>query len=358
MSERAGIPHSRPTHDPADEEAVALVLHTGMTASGDGAARLAETLKGAFEGRYGATAPSGTLALAMALRALDVGRGDEVLCPSYVCMEVRDAVLYLGAAAVLCDIDPRTCSLSPQIARAARTSRTKAIVLPHMFGIPADVQGICELGLPVVEDLAQGLGARIGDRPVGSFGAATVLSFKAIKVLSSGEGGGLVIRDEQAALRLSSLHGRARPEEASWLFPMSDLCASLALSQWSRLDSFIARRRAIARGYLERLAGLERLGIELPRDFAGRAWYRFPVLLGPRFSLDAVRASMARSGVQVRRPVDPPMHRILGLSPSAFPQTETIYARTLSLPLYPALSAADEGRVVEAFQRAIEEATE
>jgi dTDP-4-amino-4,6-dideoxygalactose transaminase len=326
-----------------------------MTASGSKASELERRLRTNFDGQYAAATPSGTLALAMALRALDVGAGDEVLCPTYVCMEVRDAISYVGARCALCDIDPRTFSLSASTVQAIRTPRTRAIILPHMFGIAADVRAMLKIGIPIVEDLAQGLGARIGDRLVGSFGSATVLSFKAIKVLSAGEGGAVVVRDWPAALRLDELKRRVRPDLPTWSFPMSDVTAAIALSQWSRLGEFLARRRYLALRYIERMASLSALGISLPEDSTGRAWFRFPIRLPRRYPLDQVKSRMSRRGIQVRRPVDPPIHRILGLPHLAFPVAEDVYETVLSLPLYPSLSESDQDRVVDALSQVLSE---
>jgi dTDP-4-amino-4,6-dideoxygalactose transaminase len=356
MSAPGQVPHSRPSHDRADEEAAIDALRAGMTASGPRALELGRLLQRELGGAYAVAAPSGTLALAMALRSLDIVGGDDVLCPTYVCMEVRDAIHYVGARCVPCDIDPETFSLSAATAQAARTPRTRAVVLPHMFGVPADVSGVLSLGVPVVEDLAQGLGARVADRPAGSFGAASILSFRAIKVLSSGDGGAVVVREASAAARLEALHRRVRPDQPSWFFPMSDVTAGIALSQWSRLTELLDLRRALAIRYLERLSPLEAAGVVLPRDGGGRAWYRFPIRPPRGVRIDDIKARMARRGIQVRRPVDPPMHRALGLPLAAFPAAEEVYEATLSLPIYPTLSEADQDRVIAALSEALAEA--
>jgi len=347
------IPHSRPWHDVMDETAVLEVLRSQMTAEGAVSGRLADKAKSFFAGRYAAATAGGTLALVEALRALEVGAGQDVVLPTYVCPEVMDAVLYVGATPVLCDVDEVTYAPSAATVSAALTARTRAVVVPHLFGIPADVDGILELGVPVVEDLAQGLGAHVGGRPVGSRGSATVLSFKAIKVVSCGEGGAVVVRDAAAAERLWTVHERRIPKEPSYRFPLADLNAAVALSQWSRLGEFIARRRALARRYLELLTGEEKTGLRLPADFEGRSWFRFPVGLPKGVDPLVVRREMDQEGIQVRRPVDGLLHRGPDLPPEGFPVSERIFARTISLPLYPALTEEDQDHVAAAFKRTL-----
>jgi dTDP-4-amino-4,6-dideoxygalactose transaminase len=324
-----------------------------MTAEGAVSGRLAEALRSFFAASYAATTSSGTLALMEALRALEVGAGQEVVLPTYVCPEVLDAVLYLGAIPVLCDIDEATYAPTADTVASAVTTRTRAVVVTHMFGVPAEVDRILGLGVPVVEDLAQGLGACLQGQPVGAWGAVTVLSFKAMKMVSCGEGGAVVIRDAVAADRLRGLHERRDPHQASFRFPLSDLGASVALSQWRRLTSFVERRRALARRYIHLLRGLASYGVGLPNDFDGRSWFRFPVTLPHGVNPMTIRQQMATEGVQVRQPVACLLHRVLGVSSDAYPVAERVYAHTLSLPLYPALTKDNQDRVVAAFRAAI-----
>lgn len=349
------IPHSRPNHTAEDEAAVCAVLQSQMTAAGSLAQQLAEMLRLACLGEYASATASGTLALLAALQALGVRQGQAVILPTYVCAEVLDAIYYLKARPVLCDIDPCTFAPSAATVAAVRTPQVRAVIVPHLFGIPAGIEDIVKLGLPVVEDLAQGLGAEGNGRAAGTWGAASVLSFKAIKLLSSGEGGAVVMRDPEAAERLKNLHARRDPSQASFNFPLSDMAAGLALSQWRRLPGYIQRRRLLARQYLESLVDLTGRGLGLPSDFPGRAWFRFPLALPPGVRPLDIRRVMARSGIQVRQPVDALLHRRLGLLASSFPVAEKIFARTLSLPLYPSLQAGEQDKIIRVFRQALNE---
>ena len=131
---------------------------------------------------------SGTAALHLALAAMGVGPGDEVVVPSFVCSALLNAVTVTGASPVMAEIDPATLNLDPQDVERRLTLRTKAVVVPHMFGLPADLDRLLALGVPLVEDCAQAIGARYRGRPVGSHGKAAIFSFYATKVLATGEG--------------------------------------------------------------------------------------------------------------------------------------------------------------------------
>ena len=348
------MPHSRPLHDEKDIDAASAILRSQMTASGREARELAERLKTAFDGQSACMTASGTLALVAALAAFDVGVGDEVVIPTYVCAEVLDAVRYIGARPVLADIDPTTYAPSLATVEAVVRPRCRAVVVPHMFGIPAAVDEIQRIGLPIIEDLAQGLGAQLKGRPVGAWGDACILSFKAIKTISAGEGGAVVIRDRGAARRLSRLRARREPGRATFDFPMSDLAATVARTQWHRLRAFVRRRKDLVRRYRATLGDLSSKGVVLPGDRAGCAWFRFPITLPRSMTPLAVRAALGRKGIQVRRPVDALLHRHLALPRTRFPAAERAFASTVSLPLYPALTEGDQDRVIDAFRRFVE----
>lgn len=354
MSRVSGqVPHSRPLHDEEDVAAAAAALRSQMVAAGALERELEERIAARFGAPHASTAASGTLALVGALRALDVQPGDDVVLPTYVCAEVADAALYLGARPVLCDVDSDTFAPNAEILARALTPRAKAMIVPHMFGIPARVRETLSLGVPVVEDLAQGLGAVDDGRPAGGWGAVAILSFKAIKMVSAGEGGAVVVNDAQAARRLQTLHRREDPSLPTFDFPMSDLAASVALAQWEKLPEFVERRRVLARNYQEFLHPLERFGLALPADVPGHAWFRYPLMLPEGLDSSKLIGAMAERGIHVRRPVDCLLHRRLGLPADDFPVAERLFARTLSLPIYPALAATNQERIAAALKGAL-----
>ena len=183
------IPHSRPTLSNEDAQRVARVITSGAIAQGREVAAFEQRLAARLGVESVAVVSSGSAALELALGALGVGAGHEVLIPSYVCDALYHAVRRVGATPVLVDADPATLSLSAKDALARRTSRTRAVIVPHAFGLATDLEPFQALEVPVIEDCAQALGAELDDgRPAGSRGALAVCSFYATKMIAAGAG--------------------------------------------------------------------------------------------------------------------------------------------------------------------------
>ncbi|MBI3003320.1 MAG: DegT/DnrJ/EryC1/StrS aminotransferase family protein, partial [candidate division NC10 bacterium] len=303
------IPHSRPSLGPAEVEAVAAVLRSGQVAQGPEVAAFEAEVAARMGLRGGAAVSSGTAALHLALLALKVGRGDAVLIPSYTCAALLQAVRLAGAEPVLADVNPESGNLDPAAARRARTPRCRVLVPVHSFGWPADVEALRDLGLPIIEDCAQALGATAAGRPVGSRGEAAVCSFYATKVIAAGEGG-MVLSDRPELLAVARdlrAYDEAPDPRLRFNYKMTDIQAALGRAQLGRLDDLLARRAAIAATYRKALAEAP---VALPPEVPGRIYHRFVVRVpgGVEGQLDA----FARRGIGCRRPVHTPLHRLLG----------------------------------------------
>jgi dTDP-4-amino-4,6-dideoxygalactose transaminase len=327
---------------------VAAVVRRGWVAPGPEVAAFEQELATVLGTEAAVAVSSGSAGLELALRAIGVGPGHEVVIPSYVCDALHHAVTRTGATPVLADADPLTRSLSAADARAKRTPRTRAVIVPHAFGLAAELAPFLALGVPVIEDCAQTLGARLDGRPVGSLGTLAVCSFYATKLLTTGEGGAVA---GPAAL-LARVRDARDYDERDDLVPrfnakLSDLAAALGRGQLARLDAFVARRRAVAARYRERLAGV---ACATPPDVGLRHVYH-------RFVVDVdrppatVQAALAERGVAARRPVYRPAHRALGLP--GFPEAERLWARGLSLPCYPTLADAEVDTVAVALREVL-----
>jgi perosamine synthetase len=352
------ILHSRPTLGVKEADALVAVLRSGQVAQGPHVGAF-EREMAAFVGRRGGVAvSSGTAALEVALRCLGVGAGDEVLLPSYVCMAPWLAIMHVGAQARLVDIDPSDYAIDSVEAAKAVSRRTRAIIVPHLFGLPADLTGLQERGVPLIEDCAQTLGATEAGRAVGSVGAVSICSFYATKLLCTGEGGMLladdpVLLDKGRGLREYDEGAVLQP--AAFNYKMTDLQAALGRQQLSAIHSLLERRAALAARYEAALAGT---GLLLPEVPKGRShiYYRYVVRLDPvrhaKVSLDQVLESLERRGVQCRRPVFRPLHRYLGIE--GFPRTEAVMATAFSLPLYPSLTDGEAGQIVQAVRAEME----
>jgi dTDP-4-amino-4,6-dideoxygalactose transaminase len=341
------IPHSRPSIDEEDAREVQRVLLSGQLAQ-DGEVARFESRMASFVGVKGAAAvSSGAAALHLALLALKVGPGCEVIVPSYVCPAVLSAVLYTGATPVVADIDPGSFNLSPEDAKRRLSAKTRAVIVPHMFGQPADLDALGALGVPVVEDLALALGSRRHGRRAGSFGTLAVCSFYATKMMATGEGGMVLGSDGALLAEIRDLRAMDEKEDfrVRFNYKMTDMQAALGLSQLRKLTTFVARRREIADLYSD---VLRRLGLPVPcaPGECEPVWYRYVLTLDG--DAEPFIEEMKKKGVDCRRPVYKPLHRYLGLS--GYEASEDAWRRAVSVPLYPALTGAEIETIVKALR--------
>jgi len=340
------IPHSQPSLGAEEQRAVRRVVASGHLAEGKEVNRFEREMARRSRCRHAVAVSSGTAALHLALLALGVKEGDRVAMPSYVCAALLHAAQLAGAEPLLIDVDPTTFNLDPQDLRRRLRSRTKAVIVPHMFGLPARFVEIEACGVPVIEDCALALGANYHGKPVGSLGVLSVVSFYATKVIATGEGGmvlGNQARFIEEVRDLKGYDGR-RTHRRRFNYKMTDLAAALGRAQLRKLSRFLAARRRLASLYVRELKDGS---WELPPLERGHSFYRF-VARPPR-ATNRILKELARRGVEAQRPVFRPLHRYLGLE--GFPGTEEAYRRAVSLPLYPALSSVDAQRVVRATRQ-------
>jgi dTDP-4-amino-4,6-dideoxygalactose transaminase len=306
---------------------------------------------------------SGLAALELGLRALGVGPGDEVLVPAYTFVATWLAVSAVGATPVGVDVDPETYNLDLEAARAAVSERTAAIVPVHLRGEPADMDAVAELaaahGLAVLEDAAQAHGARHGGRRVGGLGTGGAFSFYPAKNLGAfGDGGAFTTDDAELAdkvrlLRNYGMRSRYEVEATGVNSRLAEIQAAVLRVKLGRLDAWNARRRAIAATYLEALAPLDSFETPVPREWAEPVWHLFAVGHADR---DGARERLAAAGIEtlVHYPVPP--HRSAPYAatndPEAFPVTNRLAARELTLPMSPALTDAELAAMVEALAAA------
>lgn len=326
------IPHSRPWITDADVAAVTAVLRSGRLATGETRARFERAVaEGLGLDGPGVATASGRAAVASALRALEIGRGDEVIVPTYGCMSLAQAVAAVGATPVPCDAGPgwlmTPASVAPHV-----TPRTRAVVVAHLYGFFADTAACADLGVPVIEDFAQAL-PRPGERTV--IGDIGICSFHPTKCLTTGEGGMVLCRRPDLARRVRE----------AVLAPMSDLAAALGLAQWERYPEAVARRRDQARRYRRAFEATYPDALARHTQVDGPC-YRFPISLPG--GLPSCEAGFASRGVTVRRGVDHLVHRLLGAADGPFRCAVDLFETTVSLPIYPALGEEDLERCVAA----------
>lgn len=344
------IPHSKPTLGAEEAERVAEVIRSARLAQGRLVQKFEHTFAEKLETSQAAATSSGTSALHLALLAMGVGAKDEVIIPSYVCTALLHAVRYIGATPVLADIDRQTGNLDPVDAKKRLSQRTKAIIVPHMFGLPADMKGIMAMGVPVIEDCAQAVGAMYKGKPVGTFGAAAIFSFYATKVMTTGEGGMVVSNSKKVIRRVKDLRDYdERPEYSiRFNYKMTDIQAALGLVQLGRLKTFVQRRRDIAKKYTHFLS---RFDIELPPDSPEHIYFRYVVDITPNSS--KLLKHLVQKGITCAKPVYKPLHRYL--KQKGYPNSDSVWRRALSLPIYPSLSNRDVDCILSAFAAAYKE---
>jgi len=288
----------------------------------------------AYLGRRGGVATnSGTSALHLALLALGLSNGDEVLVPSYTCVALLHAVRYVGATPRVVDIEPEGYNLCAHESRRRLTRRVKAVIIPHMFGMAADLAALASLGIPLIEDCAQALGGTYHGQRIGSIGAITICSFYATKMMTTGEGGMLLSDSDVILRRARDLrdYDERTTLETRFNYKMTDMQAALGLSQLHRLPEFLERRQALASRYT---TALRNLPISLPAVKSDRthAFYRYVIGVNgaPRLA-----RQLSRRGIQCKAPVFHPLHGYL--KQAGFPHTEAAMRTALSIPFYPSL---------------------
>lgn len=305
---------------------------------------------------------SGTSALHLALLALGIGEGDEVITVSMTFVATVAAIQYTGAKPVLVDIDPVSCCMDPDLLTAAITSRTKAILPVHLYGQPADMTAILEIaqrnGLAVIEDAAQAHGARCGSKRAGSLGDAGCFSFYPTKNLGAfGEGGAVVTDRDDVAQRIRMLRdwGQERKSEhhmPGFNYRMDAIQGAVLGVKLGRLEQWNAARIHHAAAYSRRLSTTP---LALPQVAEGSesVYYVYAVRHAER---DRLRAALAAAdigcGIHYPIPVHTsPAYQSLGYSPGDFPETEALAREELSLPMFPELSTAQIDAVTAAIEQ-------
>ncbi len=304
---------------------------------------------------------SGTSALHLALRCLDIGPGDEVITTPFTFIATAWAINYVGAKPVFVDIDPKRRTLDPAKLEAAVIPRTKAIIPVHIFGVPADMDAVNAIArkhkLSVVEDAAQAHGARYKGKRVGQFSAMSCFSFYPTKNLGAyGEGGALLTNDEKLAARARSLREHAQSaryihEDIGYNYRMDSFQAAVLRVKLKRLDAWNAARAAHACRYSEQLAGTSYGLPSVPAD-SESVWHCYVIECDDR---DRVRAALAAAGIDTAINYPLPLHlqpvyRSLGYRRGDLPVAERLCEQCLSLPMYPELTHEQIDTVVRAIR--------
>lgn len=326
---------------------------------------------------------SATAGLHLALEALGIGPGDEVITTTHTFTATAEVVRYLGADVVLVDIDPTTLNIDPKLVEAAITPKTRCIIPVHYAGLAVDMIAILDIarkhGLRVVEDAAHALPTTLEKELIGTMGSdATVFSFYANKTMTTGEGGMLVTRNEELAKRakVMRLHGMNRDafdrftaKVPSWYYEivapgfkynLTDIAAALGIHQLKRIPAFQARRELIAQAYNEAFADLPLILPPQPVEGDTHSWHLYVLRLSDELEMarDVFIERMYAAGIgcsvhYIPLHLHPYWRERYGLTPEQFPQSQKAYESMVSIPLYTAMTDADVQRVIRTVREIV-----
>jgi perosamine synthetase len=366
------IPLSSPDITEQEIEAVVAVLRSPQLSLGPRLEEF-ERLFGMYIGVDHAIAVnSGTSGLHLCVRALGLGAGDEVIVPSFTFIAAANAIRFEGATPVFVDIDPHTFNLDPACVERAITRRTRAIMVVHTFGVPAEMDALEAIaqqhGLQIIEDACEAVGATYDKRRVGSFGAAGVFAFYPNKQITTGEGGMIVTRSAQLAERMRALRNQGRYPGSDWFqhqelgfnYRLSEISCALGIVQLRRVDEILARRAEVAAAYDQLLQDVD--GVSLPfrgTDRSECSWFVYVIRLeraGVSGLRDAVAAHLLERGIGSGR-YFAPIHLQPAYAPwrdhVTLPVTEAVAATTLALPFFNRLEPSQVEDVSAAIRQAL-----
>lgn len=374
------IPLSAPDITEAEIAAVTAVLRTPHLSLGPELAAFESALAEYHSASHAIAVSSGTAGLYMALLTLGIGEGDEVIVPSFAFIAVANAVLHVRATPVFADIDSVTLNLTPATVERVLSPRTRAILVVHTFGIPADMLALRTLAtrhnLVIIEDACEAIGAEVHQQRVGSFGDLAVFGFYPNKQITTGEGGAVLAHTQSHADRLRSLRNQGRnPNPASteeisppsdWLhhpdvgfnYRLSDIACALGRVQLSRLEQILALRRSAAERYQSLLANISGLGLP-PLTLPDRtiSWFVYVVGLPKAADRPRIQAFLANHGIASATYFSPihlqPAWHSRSASPLHLPVTESIGSRTLALPCFTRISSTEQEQVALALHAAL-----
>jgi perosamine synthetase len=357
------FPVYRPDLSGREREYVNACLESSWISSrGEFIARFEESFARFVDVPHALSVSNGTVALHVALLALSIGPGDEVIVPTFTYVASVNAIRHCGATPVFVDSVAGTWQIDPHDVERRITSRTKAVMVVHLYGHSADMTALMAVaqrhGLRVVEDCAEAIGTQWAGRHVGGFGDVATFSFFGNKTFTTGEGGMVVTADAAIAEQVMRLKGQGLAagreywhDVVGYNYRMTNICAAIGVAQLERAPSFIARKKAIAKQYARGLSGLP-LKMHGGGEQPGHSYWMVSVLLDDGALRDSLRAHLLANGIETRPTFFPvhtmPMYAVDGAS---FPVAESLSRGGVNLPSYPGLTDEDVECICGAIAR-------
>jgi len=374
------VPVARPSFDESEERLLREALRSGWVTQGPFVERFEREVAARTGAREAVAVSSGTAALFLALHALGLGEGDEVIVPSLSFIAIANVVVHCGATPRFAEIDPRTYNLDPDSVAAAVNPRTRAILVAHQLGLPADMEKINAIALRhalhVIEDAACAIGATRNDVPVGNSPNTVCFSFHPRKVVVAGEGGMITTNDPALAQRFRRLRHQGMSltdlerhsmqgivienySEVGYNFRLSDLHAAVGVAQLAKLDAMLKNRREIAARYDAGLAGIDKIETPYVPENVEPNYQSYIVrFLGQsEEARNQLLNEMDRRGVATRRGLmaihrEPPYRD--ALIAGSLSETDLAAAQTLIIPMYADLGEEDQDYVIDQLLEAVE----
>ncbi len=341
------IPHNKPTIGEEEIRSIVKSLRSEWIAEGKEVKQFEDDFCRYLGWKPGCAAAfsSGTAALYVALISLGIKNRDEVIIPTYTCSALLNAIYFAKAKPILVDVNPEDFNISFEKTKKEINSRTKAIIVPHIFGMPAETDKFIKLGIPIVEDCAQAIGSKLNGRKVGTFGKVAVFSFYASKLLTTGYGGMVFSKDKDFIKKVKDYREfDCRKEyKPRFNFQMSDFQAAMGRVQLKKLPSFLKNRKRIAGEYYKVLPQDKVWPIKNIKN-KEQNFFRFLLRANkPK----KIKKFLAERGINTTIPIETYelLHRYLNKNTKDFPVSEKIAETTLSLPVYPSLTNIEIKRI-------------
>lgn len=336
------IPHNKLSFDEAEVQAVQDIVRSGQWACGPVVEKTEAALANIFGTGGAVCVGSGLSAIRIALLALGVGKGDEVLIPAYSCVALANAVLSIGAIAVVVDVDIETFNISASTSKEKITEKTKAIIAVNTFGIPVDIAGLKALNVPVIEDCSHGFAVSDISKPKKLESDVAIFSFYATKLIAGGEGGAILSNSDDIISVSKDWRDYTdkKPNANRLNDKITDIEAGLVLEQLKKLEKTLEHRHQIGKIYDELLDNTSLSD--------NRVWYRYTLLLN-EVDLSQVIQKLDEKGVAARVPVE----NWLGKEIEKFPKAQKLFDSILSLPLYPSLTVEEQQYVTATLKEVL-----
>ncbi|MEO6815121.1 MAG: DegT/DnrJ/EryC1/StrS family aminotransferase [Edaphobacter sp.] len=366
------IPLSSPDITEAEIEAVTAVMRTSRLSLGPQMEAFEDSMANYTGTTHAVAVSSGTAGLHLCIKALGIGEGDEVIVPSFTFIAAANAIRYERAHPILVDIDADSLNMSPAAIEQAITPRTRAILVVHTFGRPAEMAAIMDIasrhGLLVIEDACEAIGATYQGRMAGSFGDAAVFAFYPNKQITTGEGGMVVTRRPELAAHIRALRNQGRYDNTDWLqhaevgynYRLSEINCALGLAQLKRIEPILRQREKVARQYQHSLTEISELILPITDVPETRiSWFVYVVRLNAAFTeahRDSIITTLTNAGIGCGRYFAP-----IHLQPSyaawrnlaSLPVTEAQASRTIALPFFNRITEEEIAQVSDTLRAAL-----